>query len=220
MTALRYCFQTREFGKHDIHYRALRSRQEYEDTDGEAEALGISPASWPLFGVVWPAGEVLARLMDGYDIDGRRVLEVGCGVGLASLLLNKRMADISATDIHPQARENLHYNCSLNKDRDIPFLRTAWEDAADDGFGRFDLIIASDVLFEPDHAGKLAEFIELYARPSCEVVLVDGNRGLGLGSKFTRRMQSLGYRHQRLDDIAPFTDPDNFKGKIQRYRRG
>ena len=218
MKALRYRFQTREFGNFDIHYRALRNRQEYDDRGGEAEALGISPASWPLFGVVWQSGEVLAKLMADYDIDNRRILEVGCGVGLASLVLNKRLADISATDIHPSANRNLRYNTRLNDDRDIPFLRTAWEDSRDQRFGLFDLIIASDVLFEPDHAGKLAAFIELYAKAQCEVILVDAGRGLGPG--FTRGMEANHYSRERLDDIAPFTDPDSFRGKIQRYRRG
>jgi predicted nicotinamide N-methyase len=215
---LRYRFQTREFGEHDIHYRALRDRQEYDDRGGEAEALGISSASWPLFGVVWQAGEVLAKLMASYDIANRRILEVGCGVGLASLVLNKRQADISATDIHPSANRNLRYNTRLNNDRDIPFLRTAWEDERDEAFGLFDLIIGSDVLFEPDHAVKLAEFIELYAGPKCEVILVDANRGLG--PKFTRGMEAHNYTRERLDNIAPFTDPETYKGRIQRYRRG
>ena len=217
MTTLRYRFQTREFGEYDIHYRALRNRQEYEDIGGEAESFGISPASWPLFGVVWQAGEVLAKLMADYDIEGRRILEVGCGVGLASLVLNKRRADISATDIHPVAEANLLYNSRLNDDRAIPFLRTAWEDPREEDFGQFDLIIASDVLFEPDHAVKLADFIQLYARPACEVIVVDAGRGLG--NAFTRGMQSNEYICERLADIAPFTDPEKFRGRIQRYHR-
>ncbi len=218
MDPLRYRFQTREFGVHDIHYRALRSRQEYNDDSGEAEALGISSASWPLFGVVWQSGEVLARLMAGYDVGNRRILEVGCGVGLASLVLNKREADISATDIHPSAHANLLYNTRLNNDRDIPFLRTAWEDPRNEDFGTFDLIIGSDVLFEPDHAVKLAHFVELYARPRCEVILVDARRGLG--SAFTRSMEANAYTRERLDDIEPFTDPHKYRGRIERYCRG
>jgi predicted nicotinamide N-methyase len=217
LSTLRYRFQTREFGAHDIHYRSLRDRQQYDDPDGEAEALGISSASWPLFGMVWQAGEVLARLMADYDVGGRRVLEVGCGVGLASLVLNRRRADISATDIHPGAGANLRYNTRLNDDRDIPFLRTAWEDPREEAFGRFDLVVASDVLFEPDHAVKLAAFIDLHARPRCEVILVDARRGLG--PAFTRGMAALGYACERLADIAPFTDPETFRGRILRYRR-
>jgi len=58
---LRFRYQTCEFGEHDIHYRSLRDKQQFEDINGEAEALGISSACWPIFGVLWPSGEVLAR---------------------------------------------------------------------------------------------------------------------------------------------------------------
>ena len=39
-----------------------------------------------------------------FEIAGKRILEVGCGIGLASLVLNHRPGDITATDHHPQQR--------------------------------------------------------------------------------------------------------------------
>jgi len=180
--------------------------------------MGVSPASWPLFGVVWQAGEVLAQLMAAYDIDSRRILEVGCGVGLASLVLNKRQADISATDIHPSAQKHLNYNTDLNGDARIPFLRTGWEDEPHEKFGLFDIIIASDVMFEPNHSENLVKFIEYYAKPKCEIILADAKRGYG--NEFTRRMAELEYAEEMLEVIAPFTNPENYKGSVRRYRRG
>jgi predicted nicotinamide N-methyase len=96
-------YQTLEFEDVDIHVRALRDNQEYSDDDGEAEKLGISSAQWSLFGVLWASGEALARHLFDYNIEGLRILEVGCGLGLASLVLNHRHADITATDYHPEA---------------------------------------------------------------------------------------------------------------------
>ena len=171
-----------------------------------------------MFDVVWQAGEVLAQLMAVYDIDSRRILEVGCGVGLASLVLNRRHADISATDIHPIAQQHLNYNTDLNSDARIPFLRSDWRDDQDFGFGLFDLIIASDVMFEPDHTSNLVRFIELYAKPKCEIVLVEAGRGYI--PQFSRGMAELSYTHERLENITPFTNGDSYKGKIHRYRRG
>ena len=216
-SSLRYRFHTHEVGEFDIHVRTLRDRQQFEDVDQIAESLGVSPASWPLFGVLWQAGEVLAQLMADYDIGKRRTLEVGCGVGLASLVLNKRGIDISATDYHPSAEGYLDFNTELNGDPKIPFLRTAWEDLPEGDFGRFDLIIASDVMFEPDHCDKLAAFIQHYANDQCEVILSDAGRGYG--NRFTRKMTELGYGHQVLDAIAPLTEVPPYKGKIVRYRR-
>ena len=97
MSVVRLRYHTIEFGELDIHLRTLRDNQQFSDDEGEAEALGISSAFWPLFGIVWDSGNVLAHLMVEYEIVGLRILEVGCGIALASLVLNHRLADITAT---------------------------------------------------------------------------------------------------------------------------
>jgi hypothetical protein len=65
--------------------------------------------------------------MEMFDIEGKRILEVGCGVGLTSLMLNSRVAGITATDHHPEAESYLQLNVDLNKRRAIPFVRSGWE---------------------------------------------------------------------------------------------
>ena len=87
MSTLRYRYQTIEFGDIDIHLRTLRNRQEYSDDDGAAR-LGIHSSNWSLYGVVWATGEMLARLMLEHEIEGKRIPGAGCGIGLASLVLN------------------------------------------------------------------------------------------------------------------------------------
>ena len=103
MTNLRLSYQTIEFGKTDIHLCTLRNKQEFHDPNGTAKALGISSAAWPIFGIVWPSSLVLAHHMTNYDFGSKRVLEIGCGTALSSLLLNKRNVDITATDYHPES---------------------------------------------------------------------------------------------------------------------
>lgn len=102
MSSPRVKYQTIEFDNTDIHVRSLRDNQEFSDDDGIAEALGISSASWPLFGVLWDSGLVLAHQINTREFAGKRILEVGCGLALASLLLNHRKADITVTDYHPE----------------------------------------------------------------------------------------------------------------------
>ena len=48
------------------------------------------------------------------EIGGRRILEVGCGLALPSLVLAGRGADITATDYHPLAGEFLERNAREN----------------------------------------------------------------------------------------------------------
>jgi len=128
MAKLRFRYQSIEFGNTDIHIRTLKDNQQFSDPSGIASELGISSANWPLFGIIWASGEILANLMFDYDIEGKKILEVGCGIALASLVLNNRLADITATDYHPEAQNFLNENTKLNHDKDIPFVRTNWND--------------------------------------------------------------------------------------------
>ncbi len=216
MSSLRVCYQTIEFGDVDIHVRTLRDNQEFEDSEGAAAKLGISSASWPLFGIVWDSGKVLAHHMFDYEIGDKRILELGCGIGLASLVLNHRDADITATDYHPEAGKFLEENVRLNEGEDIPFVRTGWADE-DKDLGLFDLIIGSDVLYEREHVELLSEFIELHAQPHCEVVIVDPGRGHH--APFSKKMVRLGYSHSQAKPDHCHYLPQPFSGQILHYQR-
>lgn len=221
MTELRLRYQTFEIGSLDIHVRTLRDTQQFSDDDKVAEDLGISSASWPLFGVVWDSGRVLAELMVDFDVAGRRVLEVGCGIGLASLVLNRRSADITATDRHPEADKFLQANADLNGGPPIPFVRTNWRNLGS-ALTRFDLIIGSDLLYERGHAETLSTFIDGHAAPACEVVIVDPGRPQR--GRFTRLMVALGYAPTSSEFTStPAADapggPSPVHGRVLHYQR-
>jgi predicted nicotinamide N-methyase len=221
MSTLRYCYQTIEFGDIDIHLRTLRNRQEFSDDDHIAARLGIHSSNWSLYGVLWASGEMLARLMLEHDIEGKRILEVGCGIGLASLLLNRRGADITATDYHPNAEAFMQENTRLNHDRQIPFVRTAWGDELTN-LGEFDLIIGSDLLYEHEQAELLSHFVDQHAKQKCMMLIVDPGRRHH--QRFSRIMIERGYSHHHStpDDIDRLTQPVRGpnKFKIHRYDRG
>jgi predicted nicotinamide N-methyase len=209
-------YQTLEFEDVDIHVRALRDNQEYSDDDGEAEKLGISSAQWSLFGVLWASGEALARHLFDYNIEGLRILEVGCGLGLASLVLNHRHADITATDYHPEAGRFLLENTRLNNDADIPFVRTSWTDVVSD-LGRFDLIIGSDLLYEREHSSVLAGFIDQHAKPRCTVLITDPGRGNQ--NRFGAEMETRGFTQSRSRSAHTKSMTREFTGWLHSYTR-
>jgi ETFB lysine methyltransferase len=213
---VRVRYHTLEVGEHDIHLRTLRDRQQYYDHNDEAEKLGISAASWPLFGVVWDSSIVLAQYLLTLDIANKRILEVGCGIGLCSLLLNKRHADITATDQHPEAAAFLAENVKLNHDQPIPFVRTDWAEQSAE-LGMFDLIVGSDLLYEPDHVALLADFIEQHAKPTCLIILVDPGRGFH--GRFSKRLVSLGYVHSTQKSTTANGLAVEFRGQILSYQR-
>lgn len=216
MTSLRIRYQTIEIEDIDIHVRTLRDNQQFSDDEGIASGLGISSAMWPLFGVIWASGEVLAHLMFDYEIAGKRILEVGCGIGLASLVLNHRLADITATDYHPEAESFLQENVKLNNGLKIPFVRTAWGDEIS-SLGGFDLIIGSDLLYDRGHSEVLSEFVDQHSKAHCAVIIVDPGRGQS--PRFSKNMTALGFV---LDADQPCSSDylnEPFTGNILHYHR-
>jgi len=209
-------YQTVEIGAHDVHLCTLRDKQQFSDDGGASESLGISSATWSMFGVLWESANVLAHHMLDFELSGKRILEVGCGIGLASHLLNLQENDISATDHHPEAAGMMRHNSELNGTSEIPFERLQWAEH-DSGLGQFDVIIASDVLYDRRHLAELAEFIDAHARPQCEVVIVDPGRGES--GRFSKYMTALGYAITRTTPLETVYLEKPFKGHVLHYFR-
>lgn len=192
----------------DYRLRTLLDVQQYSDESGTAQALGISPASWPMFGVIWPSSRVLAGYMSSFEHAGKRVLEVGCGLALTSLVLHDQGADVRASDIHPLAEAFLQENLLLNHLPPMPFTRCDWS-SDDVDLGRYDLILASDLLYEPDQPMTLAAFMARHAAPGARLLVADPGRG-NLG-RFDAELSRRGF------DLSDRFRPDRTKIKVSDY---
>lgn len=208
--------QNVSIGDYNYRIRSLKDRQQYADPEGEAAAAGIFSGTWSLFGTLWPAAIVLARLMHEHAIENLRILEVGCGLGLASLVAHRRGADITASDHHPLARQFLSANTALNHFPPLRFESCDWAEESP-GLGTFDLIIGSDLLYEPDHPQLLSAFIDRHAAADAKVILIDPDRGQR--SRFNRQMVALGFAVDTVLLAGAPNDPLHFKGKILTYQR-
>ncbi len=208
--------ETLAVGGADIFIRSLLDRQQFCDPDGVAERLGISSASWPLFGLVWPSALVLAAHMQGVPLGGRQVLEVGCGLALASLAIHRRDARVTASDRHPLAEAFLRENLRLNDLAPLTYRHADWA-GGNGALGRFDLIVGSDVLYERGHPALLAAFIERHAHATMEVIIADPDRGNRLA--FNRCMHGLGFERSERRVAALPGSGLAYKGRVLSYRR-
>lgn len=196
--------------------RVLSDRQQFADHDGHAQRMGISSAQWSLFGQLWPAGRLLAQAMLNIDIENKRILEIGCGIGLPSLVLQRRGAEVVASDVHPQAEPFLAYNAALNELPAVHYRQMHW-DRPLPTLGEFDMIVASDVLYERDHASLLAGVVERHARPYAEVVVTDPGRGNS--APFTRMLAEQGFEVSQVRCAMDDNDAGLGRGNILHYRR-
>ena len=194
--------------------RRLVDGNQFDDPDGSAEALGISPASWPFFGMLWPSGVLLADLLSREPLGAGRILELGCGLGMASLVINARGGDILATDYHPRAEAFLHDNSQRNALADTPFQRLDWR-VPDPDLGVFDLIIGSDLLYEPDHPVLLSEFLARHSDATTRIIIVDPKRRLHV--RFRKQMAIAGFVCQSETGTPAQLAAYGFKGVVQRF---
>lgn len=203
-------------GEQEYNIRSLSDKQQFADPDGRAELLGISSAQWSLFGQVWPAGRLLANAMDSFEVEGKRILEIGCGLGLASLVLQRRGADVIASDMHPLAESFLAYNSALNALPSVPYRKLRWAVPLPT-LGKFDLLIAADVLYERSHADLLAALVARHALPEAEVVFSDPGRGYS--GAFTRALATQGFEVSETRGALEEDDTAPFRGRLLHFRR-
>ena len=217
-------------GGEDLIIRSLRDRQQYHDPTGAAERLGICSASWPLFGLLWPSSIHMAqRLLGRPIVDGERILEIGCGLALPTLVGRRRGARITASDRHPLARTFLEANARLNGVSPIKYRHGQWgaprdvcsrDTGAERLSARYDLILGSDLLYDRDAPGLLADFIDDHAAEGAEVWIIDPDRGHR--PAFTRHMAGFGFElaeQERIEGHAGAAGGPPYKGWLLQYRR-
>jgi predicted nicotinamide N-methyase len=122
----------------------------------------------PYWAELWPAASALADALP--DVRGLRVVELGCGLGVTSLVAAAKGGDLTATDWAPEAIELLRQNAERNGIE----LRTEVRDWREPWDERFDLALAADVLYERRNIDPLLErlrslaptaFVGLAGRP-------------------------------------------------------
>jgi predicted nicotinamide N-methyase len=97
----------------------------------------------PYWAELWPAASALAAALP-VDMQGVRVVELGCGLGVPSLVAAQRGADVVATDWAVDAIDLLRTNAERNGIT-VHAKLWDWREPWDE---RFDLALAADVLYE------------------------------------------------------------------------
>jgi predicted nicotinamide N-methyase len=127
----------------------------------------------PYWAELWPSSLALARAIAGRALRGARTLELGCGLGLPSIAAALAGGRVLATDWSPAAVELTAANAERNG-VGIDTLVCSWTEP-EPLLSRapWDLVLASDVLYERRNADLL---IDLLPRLTREVWLADPGR--------------------------------------------
>ena len=168
----------------------------------------------PYWADTWRSSALLAAHMVGLKKTGvrrsRKGLELGCGVGLVTTAAMIADYDMLATDYYTDALAFTRAN-AWRETRKSPEARMIDWRAFPEEVRGFDLILASDVLYEKEYARLLPGIFKRALAPGGMVIVADPGRigvpefidecrtqGLEIRSKVTHPFD-VGEIHQKID---------------------
>jgi predicted nicotinamide N-methyase len=113
----------------------------------------------PYWADIWPSSRVLAERLAVMPAEERRLLELGCGAGLVSVAAAIAGFEVTATDYYEEALRFTALNVLVNTGVLIETREADWRRFPHD-IGRFDLVVASDVLYEQAHASLIPSVLD------------------------------------------------------------
>lgn len=129
----------------------------------------------PYWADVWPSSTALAGAVAALDGRGRRALELGCGLGLVTIGALRAGFDVLATDYYEDALLFARRNGLSATGREPLTRHVDWRAFPAD-LGRFDLVLASDVLYEREYATLVARAIAASLAPGGIALVADPGR--------------------------------------------
>jgi predicted nicotinamide N-methyase len=131
----------------------------------------------PYWAELWPSGIALAEHVSTLALGGRSVLELGCGLALPSFTAAIAGADaVVATDWAPEALELVTANAAANGLTVSTALLHWHEPGSFRDLGRFDVVLAADVLYEERNAAPFLAALEALVAAGGTALVADPGR--------------------------------------------
>jgi len=140
-----------------------------------SEADYVLDERLPYWADLWPSSRVLAATLLGERGGGRRLLEMGCGVGLATIAALHSGFDVTATDYYEDALHVTRGNAARNLGVEPRIQLVNWREWPAD-LGTFDVVMAADVLYEEEYASLVPACISRALAPNGMAFIADPGR--------------------------------------------
>jgi predicted nicotinamide N-methyase len=162
--------------------------------DREALLRDDVAAEPPYWAHLWLGAIALARrLAEAGSLAGRRVLDLGCGLGLPGIVAAALGAEVCCADREAAALEFAAASAAHNR---LARVRCAQIDFTREGLdGDFDLILAAELVYDPESYDKLGEFLERHLRRGGEIHLTDAFRSDA--ARFFAALRARGFEGAR-----------------------
>ncbi len=162
------------FGEHDFRFLSVRDSYALLDRIDPEEFL--KDEQMPYWAEIWPAAVTLSHmLVERLDVAGKSVIELGAGVGMASVAAARSGARVLTTDYSTEALRFAVYNALRNRVQ-LETGRLDWRMVRTDE--RFDYVIAADVLYERVNLLPIVTAIERLLKEGGAAYIADPRRRL------------------------------------------
>lgn len=136
----------------------------------------VKDEQMPYWAEIWPSAIMLSSFIAGkLPVAGKRVVEIGAGVGMASVTAAAHGAAVLATDYSPEALRFIRYNARRNG-VPVETARLDWRDVH--CTERFDMLFAADVLYERVNLLPIVMAIDKLLKPGGTAFIADPRRRL------------------------------------------
>ena len=157
----------------------------------QAAAGSAGRGSWqPYWAQAWDSARVVAERLQGEDLRGRRILDLGCGLGLTGAVAAAQGGRVTLVDAAPPALLFARLNCWPWRSR-VRVRRLDWRCQRLPG-QRFDWIVGSDILYDREDWAYLERFWREHFAPRGRLLL--GEPGRGVGEPFPGWLERAGWR--------------------------
>jgi predicted nicotinamide N-methyase len=129
----------------------------------------------PYWADLWPSAQILANEVAIMRLAGQRVLELGCGLGVVALGAAMAGAEVTATDYYDDAILFASLNVQAATGKEIATRMVNWVAMPED-LGKYDVVLASDVLYEHRYASMVADAIAKTLVRGGEAIVADPGR--------------------------------------------
>ena len=140
-----------------------------------SEADYVMDERLPYWADLWPSARVLSATMAREAGEGRRLLEMGCGVGLATVGAMLGGFAVTATDYYDDALHVTRGNAARNLGHEPTVRMVNWREWPSD-VGVFDVVMAADVLYEKEYAILVGECMARSLAPDGVAIVADPGR--------------------------------------------
>lgn len=141
------------------------------------EEFDQSDERMPYFALVWASAESLVvKLLEGPRLDGRHILDLGCGLGPCGFAAAHHGARVTFFDWEPRALEIVAASAHRQQASPDAFEFVVGDWRRPPPMGPFDLILGADVLYERRNAPAVAAFLAGHLKPGAEAWIADPGR--------------------------------------------